>query len=374
MLGPAVGYTDLLNNETIELMEKEAQEASTYHPIRPSNSGGCTRELAYKLAEFTGLAKYDKKVETAETHRLLSLGGYIENHLVRMIERFLTLFKSRYKQQVLEFYQLTSKTDPSLSHMVEGSLDLCLFSAKYRCVIDIKSKKDRFSAAYASQWEQTTAKLMRMTTVQQISETAFWVEDLPAFLEELRDPFFAANFLQLNGYACTEFLRKRGVDHGAILQYNKNSSEIREVRFKPSQELFDQIRNKFQVVLDAIGAKNIELAPKDYALGSIKCAFCVYSKQCWGDRDSLKEYLGSWKKDDPITAVDGIKAAAAVQELFAKYEEYKSYEEKAEAAEEDILKLLLEEDVKRIKLSNGHVYALKYLKGEDAIKLRRGKE
>ncbi len=373
LLGPDVGYTDLLNHETMDLMEEQAEATSDYHPIRPSSSGNCTRELTYQLMEYTGQAKFSKKVDSAESHRLLNLGGFIETHLIKMFDKFLKVFKIRYKQQMVEFYRLTSKTDSALSHIVEGSIDLCFWSPKYKCVIDVKSKKDKFSVAYSSQWDETSAKLAGMQSCVRISETAFWVEDLEKFVEELRDPFFVSNFLQLNGYACTEFLKSRGVDHAAIVQYNKNDSRVREIRFKPSVALFEKVKQKFQTVLDAVGAKDIELAPRDYALGSIKCAFCPYSKQCWGDRDALKEYFGTFPKKKFPKDIDRLKSHEALAPLFEKYEEYAAYESKAEAVESEIVKLLTEEKVQKIRLPNGSVYDVRYYKTDDSIKLKRGK-
>jgi hypothetical protein len=371
LLGPELAYVDILNQGTQEHMDDEANSVSDFHPIRPSSSGNCTRELAYSLAEYTGLRKYQKNAESPESHRLLNLGGYIERHLISMFERFASVFKIRYKQQTVEFYRLEAKDNPELSHLVEGSLDLVMWSKKYRGVLDVKSKKDRFSAAYASNWDETTDKLKTMKTVQTISDQAFWVEDLPAFLKELRDPFFEANFSQLNGYACTKFLRDRGVDHGAIIQYCKNDSRIREIRFKPSEELFLKVKQKFQTAIDAVAAGNPEQAPQDHILGSLKCAWCRYSKECWGTADSRKAFYSTLPKKQWPTDLARLPSGQALEAEFARFENAQAQEKEAEAAEQEILKDLVARKVTKIRMENGHVYEVKMLK--DGPKLRRSK-
>lgn len=371
ILGPEVGYVDLLNHETVAVMEAEAAKASDYHPLRPSSSGKCTRELAYELNEFTGRVFYQKEAKTAETARLLSLGSSIENHLIYQIKTHLAkVFKIKYQQQVLEFYQLTSDVDPSLNHMVEGSLDLVLWSDEYKCVVDVKSKKSKFHQAFKDDWEATSDKLAGMKTVSTISPDAYYVDDLPAFLEELNDPYFAANFLQLNGYACTDFLRKRGIDHGAIVQYAKNDSRIREIRFRPSQKLFDDVRAKFQIAIDSVATGKPETAPRDFVLGSVKCAFCPYKEQCRPGVNTLKEYFKTWpKKKWPTDVVDD-----ELSMMFSAYELHQANSAQVEKIEQEILLIMEREQLEKVRLPNGHIYEIKALKSpRPHFELRRGK-
>ncbi len=288
MLGPSVGYVDLLDHVTKELLEKEEAEARKYHPLRPSAAGKCTRELYYDAREYYGLEKYPKTLKTPETHRLLNFGNPVEFHLLKQFELAKEYFTLRYKQQVLSFTQLKAK-NPKYAHLLEGSLDAVFWSPKWKCVMDVKSKKDGYDfRAKKTRWESMSEKLAGMSSVEVISDQSFWVENLDAFLEELNDPFFESNFLQLNLYALSDFLVQRGVDHAAIIQYSKNDSKLREVRFKPSQTLFDKVIAKFQTVTNAIDQDKEALATRDYPEGSFKCRYCAYVKTCWGKASTPK--------------------------------------------------------------------------------------
>lgn len=277
LLGPEVGYIDLLDAATIENSAKEFKGKS---PLRPSAAGYCPRELYHGLQEFHGLAKYPKEARAPNVSRLLNLGHSIEWHVIKEFQALRDIFELKYKQQSLSFAKLVATQHPEWTQWLEGSLDLVLWSSKYKCVADVKSKKD---AQYGreSTWDKTSKQLSSMRSVEKITAQAFWVNDLIPFLDELNDPFFAANFKQLNLYAGSEFLRERGVDHAAIIQYNKNTSMQREVRFRPCRVQYDKTIKMFQDVLTAVDTNNPDLAPKEHRLGSFKCKFCPYKKECW---------------------------------------------------------------------------------------------
>lgn len=284
VLGPEVGYIDLLNHETTELLKREEEGKSKYTPIRPSASGKCTRELYYQLMEYHGYAKYPKELKKPDTHRLLNLGHSIEYHLVKQFELLADFFAIRYKQQVLSFKYFKAK-NPKHSQWLEGSLDLVFWSEKYKCVADVKSKGGGWDfKARKSRWDSTSDKLQAMSTVKPLSDNAYWVENLEDFLDELDDPFFAANFTQLNMYANSEFLKERGIDHGAIIQYHKQDSKLREVRFKPSKALYEKTLKKFGKVIEAVDTGNEALATRDYAADSFKCRYCDFRKTCWSKK------------------------------------------------------------------------------------------
>jgi hypothetical protein len=302
VLGPSVGYVDLLDHYTTEHLKREDEKGRDKTPIRPSAAGYCTRELYYALMEFHGKASYKKELREPAVHRLLNLGHSIEWHLIKQFELLSTLVDIRYKQQVLSFKYMDVPANPSMSQWLEGSLDLVFWNDKWKCVADVKSKGGGHDfRARKSRWDSYTDKLLAMKTVEPIAvksidkETgqpraadSFWVEDLEAFLEELDDPFFAANFLQLNMYACSDFLRQRGIDHGAIIQYHKADSKLREVRFRPSLKLYTATLNKFQTALDAAAMETASAAPQDHAQGSYKCRYCPYKAECWGKKGNKK--------------------------------------------------------------------------------------
>jgi hypothetical protein len=371
MPGPEVGYVDLLDHITNENQEK-TKDIFEKSPLRPSSSGSCTRALAFQVAQHQGKAKYDTEINTPSVQRLLGLGHNVEYHVIKQFEQLKEFFDIRYKQQVLSFEYLESKHDPKYSQWIEGSLDLVFWSSKWKCVADVKSKKDKFNAAFKTDWDSTTDKLTRMRTVETVSEQAFWVEDLEAFLDELNDTFFAANFKQLNLYANSQFLMERGVDHGLIIQYNKNDSRMREIRFKPSRALYEKTIKKFQTALDAGSQGKPELAPRDHVLGSIACAFCKFRDNCWENGDAKQSFFNTFSERPVIVSLksmgdDGLK----LEENFKLFEEYTDGESKKKYLEQAMVKVLLDSNVNKVKLQNGHIYEIKRLK--DSVVLRRSK-
>jgi hypothetical protein len=369
VLGPQFGYTDLLDHET---NLRSAERDEKWQPLRPSASGKCTRVLAFDMAEYLGKASYPKEVMKPSVKRLLDLGSFVEKHLIQQFKWNVpsTLLKSRYEQTILHFYRLTAESDPSINVLIEGSNDAVFFSPDSRGLIDYKSKNDGWSATHKSRWDMMDEKLSRMKTVEKFSETAYWVEDLPAFLDELNDAFFASNFLQTNGYCCTEFMKERGIDHGAVIQSNKNDSRLREVRFKPSQALFDKVRAKFQTALNAAAAGNPHAAPADFALGSVSCAYCPRSKECRGDSDALKAFYATFNKSWPVDIAEDDPLVQAFSH-FEKFEEVSASREKLEA---HILADLETRNLGKIRLPNGNVYETKFLKSpKPHVELRRSK-
>jgi hypothetical protein len=374
VLGPTRGYVDLLNEATRAKSEKAIADGTSFQktPIRPSASGACTRELFYQLMQFHKKATYATEADAPETTRLFALGHSIESHIIRQFEVLRDVFEIRYKQQVLSFAYLEAKSDPTMNQWLEGSLDLVFWSEKYKCVADVKSKKDKFSQFYKTAWDEYSERLAFMKSVQQISDDAFWIEDLEAFLDELNDPFFAANFLQLNLYANSTFLRERGIDHGAILQYSKNDSRLREVRFKPSAALAQKVIGKFQVALDAASVGDADMAPKDYVLGNIKCAFCKYTAECWPDANAQKAFFNTLPKKDWPKDTDRMGASGReLEELFEGYQAGAVAETEKARAEAKILKAMMDKGLSKIRLDNGDVYIAKRLK--DSVVLRRSK-
>jgi hypothetical protein len=367
ILGPSMGYVDLLQHETAAKIEREHDDFNK-SPLRPSASGHCTRELFYELQNFHGLAKHEREHHSPELHRLFSLGHSVEWHVIKQFELLADVFDIRYKQQVLSFKYLEAPTNKELSQWLEGSLDMVFWSPKWKCVADVKSKKDRWSGGFKSNWDETTEKLSNMQSVQVLGDQSFWVDDLDAFLLELNDPFFAGNFTQLNMYANSEFLKERGVDHGAIIQYNKNDSRMREIRFRPSAKLYEATIGKFQTVLNAVDANDESLAPKDYMLGSMKCAYCPFSKQCWGE-DARKAWYRTlpakrWPTDTHQMGEHGDE----LEQLFGEYEQLVEAGATLERTETEILRKLEECQETKVRLSSGAVYEVKGLKNGPVIR------
>jgi hypothetical protein len=370
LLGPPIGYTDLLDAHTMDKLEAEDNSDRKYTPLRPSAAGKCGRELAYEFMEYRGKAKYPKGTKTPSEYRLLNLGHSVEWNLLRQFEE-VELFKVKYKQQVVSFFKISPE------EWIEGSVDAVMYSPKWKAVIDVKSKKDKFSRFGETKWDEDSIRFANMNTVVKVTDSLFYVDNLKDFLTELNDAFFASNFYQLNMYANSQFLLERGVDHAAVIQYNKNDSRLREFRFKPSKEVYEQTETKFKGVAEAVDVhSDPERVPKDHVLGSIKCAFCPYSKKCWGeDTNSRQEFFKKFPKKNWPDQTDRLGAVG--DELEFLYDDFKSAEGLAEAAglvEAEIIKIMDRENINKIKFSDGAIYELKALKSPyPHLALRRGK-
>ncbi len=362
LLGPEVGYTDLLDFHTSNKLTKESDAGRKYTPLRPSAAGKCTRELTYEFAEFRGKATYPKEGMKPSVHRLLNLGHSIEYNILNQFKE-VEGFELKYSQQVLSFFKLNE------SEWVEGSLDRCFYVGEHKAVIDIKSKGDKYSSFNKSRWDDDNEKLEGLASVQRITDTMFWVEDLDLFLGELNDPFLASNFYQLNMYASAQFLQERGVDHAAIIQYNKNDSRLREIRFRPSASVYEAVKNKFLLVSSTIdNGGSPEEVRRDYALGSIKCAFCSFNKKCHPQEDGLKAYFKTWgKKTWPE------RATPALEELKEQYETVSNSKKELERIEKLWAMQMIDDDIQKAEFADGTVYEAKTLKG-DGLVMRRTKK
>lgn len=370
--GPPVGYVDILEEATeTAIADGKAWNAqSSSSPIRPSSAGKCTRELYYELMEFQGKAKYSKEPMQAKEHRIFNLGYSVENHILKHFTDYVKLYSVKYRQQVVGIQKIND-ADGEFRQWLEGSIDLCFWSDQWKCVADIKSKKDKFSASYASQWDELSQKLSSMQTVSKITESAFWIEDLEPFLKELNDPFFESNFVQVNLYLHSQFLQERGADHGAIIQYNKNDSRLREIRFNPSKETYERTVKKFETALNAANASNPDAAPRDYTLGAIKCAFCKFKAECWEQDDAMKSFFRTLKK---FWAKDTENLGDLGTELEGKFELYSAALEvgaKAKELELNIIKLMLDNRVRKVRLGNKKIWEAKKFKS--SILLKPGK-
>lgn len=379
MKGPEVGYVDIVDEYFREQLVAQVEQGTDISktPLRPSASGACTRELAFQLMEFHKLAKYERKANEPELDRIFKLGHVIESKLIRDMREALKSIgmEIKYTQQVLSFERLIADKNPNLSQWLEGSTDLVLISDKFKCIADIKTKKDKFSTYRESNWSETDTKFAKMKTINHISNKAYWVEDLPAFLDEVNDPYLAANFLQLNLYAMNPFITERGIDHGAIIQYNKNDSRIREIRFNPSKDLYLYVINKMQTALTAVDEGDPMLAPQEFQLGSTKCAFCAYAKYCRPADDTLRAFFKtlpkkSWPTNTDRMGDDGL----VLEELYEQYVEATNNASNAKKIADEMIEVLLELKVNKVKFSDNEVYEVKLYKSpNEHFELKRSK-
>jgi hypothetical protein len=375
--GADFSYTDALNHLTYEYNKKQVEEGKSYQkmPIRPSSSGNCERELAYSLNEYRGIARYEKKIIDPELSRIFSLGHSVEYALIKDIKQYLAgLFQVRYQQQVLSFMRLESKVDPKFSSWVEGSIDLVLWSDTVKLVADVKSKKEKYSNYRDSDWTDTNEKYGRMASLQKIGETGFYAEDIEAFLKEVDDPFLAANILQINLYAMNNFLVERGIDHAALFYYSKNTSRLRELRFKPSQALSDYVLNKFKSAFDAVEQGDVDLAKKEFRLGSMKCAFCNFNKTCWSDSDPLKAWFKTFPPKQWPTDTHAIDGGEDLERLYDQYLLVSGSEDEATKLDLDMCNILVDNRVSKVRFADGNIYEVKLYKSpKEHYRLKRSK-
>ena len=383
MLGPKEPYVKMFNRA---IQDRSNNQVAKF-PLRPSSSGDCRRKLAYQLEEWLGLMSYEKGQLGARKLRIFKAGHAVEYDLKQQVKDC-DGFTVKYRWQAVDFYSIEDDQNKGLRFKVQGSNDDCFcptdeFDPEFgKGLVDYKSKGDKWEAAYKTGWDETNDKLSKIarkvcdTTTKEDNrgDTEFWVEDLEKFLEDLNDPFFAKNFYQLNGYARTEFFKAQGVDHCVLIQSNKNDSRIRVIRFKPCDKVYEKCKSIFEDVLNAVAQGSAEYAPRDSNLGSSMCSLCPYSKQCWDGADATKAFFKTlppkkwpvdiWKLNDQN-----------LKYLFGKHCHDSEYiKNKFKAREEEIIKKMLAHKIQKIKLDNGEVWMLKWLKTpKPHYELRRGK-
>lgn len=374
VLGPAVGFTDLLDY-AIEKKQKENREKVKTgeikrFPLRPSAAGMCSRQLALELMEYRGLAFFeDTPLLEPQIYRLFELGHSIE---WRSLQTFRLLkISQRYKQQVVGLFDIESETHKK--ELIEGSCDVVFWSDKYKGLGDVKSKKDGWSNHYRSRWAEELEKFAKMKSLVKLSPTAFYADDLQAFIKELNRDFLVDNLYQVNLYACSDFMRKRGIEFAFLYRYNKNSSEHMEIRFRPDQSVAADTRLKFNTISQTVDEKKVDDMVCDFPVGSMRHAFCNCHKiKSYADHDPLKMWYRSlpkkvWPKD--IDDILDIKR----RELKKLFNDFTSGTELVKA-EKQIVEIMLEMKQPKIRLTNGHVYEIKYLKSpRPHYELRRGK-
>lgn len=361
--GPSMGLNEIINALTQQLIQDRADTPSKYNPLRPSSAGKCERELGYEFMQFRGLAKYETENNSADTHRLLNLGNAVERQLFYdMSDAFKKApapVEIKYKQQTLSFFQFHDGT------WLEGNIDGVIQTDQWKIVIDIKSKGDKYSQFYKSSWDEFVEKLENTGFAKKFGEDAVFITDLARFIETEKDVFFNNNLYQLNFYACNPFLKERGINLASIVQYNKNDSRIREIRFVPSEVVYEKTKAKFLRVAATVDQeKSVQNLNKEYVLGSQKCGFCPFKKECWPENDALKAYFKElpakqWPKDLDRLPKD---LQETLTPLFKEYHELLLNGSHIDKIELDIVKILDKAKVYKIRLNKDQIYRVRRLK------------
>jgi hypothetical protein len=355
----------MLDKHLIDKATRESKEQRKYMPLRPSAAGKCAAELATEYAEYKGLKETNQEIISPELARIFSLGHSVEYHILRMFEEA-GFLQVRYRQQTVRFLKLPE------GKWLEGSIDMTFFMNGEGGIGDVKSKKDRHSSFGASGWHEAWEGYSKMKSTEVISDSLIWINDLPSFLEELKDPWIKPNFIQLNIYANTDFVKQSNINHAFVLQYNKNTSELRELRFRPSEEIYEQTKAKFLEVHNKVTASTTDTI--DSTLRELRCSPGSLCRYCWPDA-AKRAYFETlppkkWPKDTNRLGQEGQK----LEELFAGYEELTAHQEHAGSIEQAILKIMVDKDETKVRLSNGNVYEAKFLKSpRPHHELRRSK-
>jgi hypothetical protein len=353
-------YVELLDDVMARRTEESAKQNST--PIRPSNAGTCTRRIAHDYLAYLGKAPKAEEQRKPSVERLLKLGHFIEEHLVDDLKDIPGM-GVRFQQQLVEMFELPRGT------RVEGSLDAFMWAEDVRGVLDVKSIGDRWHNHFSSKWDGLLASY-RPHAVE-FGANSFYVDDLASFLKAIgSDDSLYKNLIQLNLYACTDFLQKRKCDHASIIRYNKNNSALMEIRFKPSMAVFERTKERLALVEMAGERGVVDHAPKERVLGQLDCTYCPYKSKCWPGA-AKKDFYG---KDNKrwATKTAQLEKADEVEALFAHRAAAEVASNDLILIDRDIIQLLDGHNINKVKLNSGDVFEVKVLK--TGAELRRSKE
>lgn len=376
ILGPECGFTDLLDYEINEKLKAEQlakkEGKVRYHPLRPSSAGHCSRKLALELMEYRGKAFYNKPLIEPHIYRLFELGHLVEYASLRTLQ-LIKVVEQKYKQQSVTLFQL-DRGKGFEKELIEGSCDFVLYSSKYRCIGDVKSKKDGFSSYRSTKWDEELDKFSKFSSLTKLSPTAFYANDLTAFIEELGDDFLVDNLLQLNLYGCSSFMQERGIDWAFLYRYNKNDSRHMEIRFRLSKGEFKNVEAKFNKVAKAVDSDNLPESC-DFSLGTIRHAFCDCHKMLpYSETDPVRAFFKNlpskvWPKD-----AGTLKANIALLESYARYQIGILAEKATAKAEAEIIEILTQAKISKVKFEDGEIFEVKLLKSpREHFELRRSK-
>lgn len=363
---PLSDLLDLGIEEEIEKEDKERlQGKATRFPLSPSKFGGCARELAIELAEFTGLGFYAKESLDAKAKRRFTRGYDIEFSLMRQLKKYIPIPQG-FGQQYLEMAHT-----PDGRYVIGGSLDT-LFMSEEHMIVDIKSKADFWSAAYAGQFEETFEKIANMPGVRTFggNPRALFIEDIEAFYAAYpKDDFISRYFLQLNAYGACDwacnfrsnmFPGVTGIQAVELFFENKNNHSMAEIRWVPSRKLYEFAIQRMQDIYQyvVIDKKDPTKYKADFTLGSLACRLCSRKANCWGD--TRHPYTGpkrKWAKD-----ADRVENAEEIEALYEKYKEALTAKEAHDNLEEQLVVAISNSGETKIRFRDGRVYEIKHLK------------
>jgi hypothetical protein len=383
MKGPKQSYATMMDRAVLDEQALIESKGMAY-PLRPSASGECARKLAYELAAYEGILPRIKEEWAPQLLRLFRLGHHIEEQVLNDLKK-VPGTSVRFQQQMVEMFTLPS------GRIIEGSTDAVMFNEDSRCLLDVKSVGDKFSSWRSSKWSEMVWQYDHMRSLTRFDgdardekgSHAWWTDDVLKLIDELGEDTLVKNIIQLNLYACTDFLQKRGVDHVTVLRYQKNASKLMEVRFAPSMELFNRTKKKFTVIEEAVTEAKLlateeeriahinTRVSKGFILGSLACAYCPYRDRCWANAKRSDHFKNMPPKDWAVK-VEQLEHADHVRDLLEKFSATDAAIAERKSLEQQLLVQLDGHGVEKVKLPSGEVFEIKRL--SKSIELRRGKE
>lgn len=367
MIGPKESFCDLIDKT---LLDEYNSSVQTSFPLRPSASGYCQRKLAYQVAEFYGHRKQVKEERRPNSIRLLSLGHHIETHVISYIER-LPDWIVGHKQQSVNLFKLDS------GRWISGSIDFTLTSkdGQHRAIADCKSVGDRWSSSYSSKWDERAAMYDRMSSLQKFGDSAWYADDLGAFLSEIGEDPLYANTIQVNAYLHSSWARELDFQFGVIYRYHKNASKHQEIRFRPSEDIFKKLKAKYNLVEKYGSVGKPEKVPKEYALGAEACSYCPYRADCWPEANATREYWKTQPKKDWATRLEEAPSYLELLKLFGERAIIEKNLKDLTTIDQKILNKLDNDGLRKVKLDTGEVFEVVSLKSpKPRLELRRSKE
>lgn len=371
ILGPEVSIVDLVDHGIIEAQEKERVEALAgkrgYYPLRPSASGHCKRQLALELEEYEGIRYHNKPELKPNIVRLFALGHSVERVVIDTLIKNSGL-QIKYRQQVVDLFKLET------GELIEGSIDLVLMGKNFKCVADVKSKKMNWSAGFKTSWDELLDNFSHFQSLEKLSDTGFYADDLSALIDELDGDWMVDNLLQLNLYANSSFCKDRDINCCSLIYYAKNTSDMFELRFKPSVEVFKRIERKYNEVSKAVKEGKVDQMECEFPIGTIRHAYCSCHKmRSYLPEDAAQYYFGTLPPKKWPTDSNRFKKKTALEAAYQAYLEGERGQEAKEKAEQEIVQILLDEKKQKVRFSDQAIYEARFLKTKNRFELRRSK-
>jgi hypothetical protein len=373
---PLADLLDLGIEEEIQREEKERLKGRNRRfPLSPSKFGACSRLLAMELAEFVGMGIFPLELLDPRAKRRFTRGYDIEYSMLKQMKKYVPI------QQSFGQQYLTMDYTPDGRYVIGGSLDT-MFVSDESMITDIKSKADYWSDSHSNAFEEMFDNIRNMPGVIEFGDKALFIENVDEFYDQYpKDDFTSRYLLQLNAYGACEWARNFrsnshpdsvGVKAVCLLFENKNNHTMGEIRWAPSQKLYDysiqRMKDIYQWVV--IDKKPPEKYRADFTLGSLACRLCPRKAACWGD--SRHPYNGPKKKW--ATDSNRVENVDLLEKAYLAYKNALTAKTEHDTLETELIREMEHSGETKLRFPDGNVYEIKHLKTpKPHFALRRSK-